>query len=162
MTKHSILSLALGGACNDLLYSGHVIVYTISALAVTILCSSYPFAPLRLFIRLFIWIQLCQRMVRAVIELHHYSVDMFLGLCVTLLIWHAEILYADLPTLPKPLYPHLKRLFFPYDIDGSVDRSADQLILIYRRFKRQPMKTLLGMVSKHETFFPSQLHMKQV
>ncbi|UJR32267.1 hypothetical protein I4U23_019732 [Adineta vaga] len=78
-------NLSPGGACNDLLYSGHVIVYTISAIAVTILCASYPFRILRFFIRLFIWTQVIQRMIRAIIELHHYSVDMFLGLCVTLL-----------------------------------------------------------------------------
>ena len=139
-----------------------MIVYTISALAVTILCASYPFAPLRLAIRLFIWIQLTQRMVRAVIELHHYSVDMFLGLCVTLLIWHAEILYVDLPVLPQPLYPHLKKLICPYDSDEVIDGYADQLAFMYRQFKRQPMKTLINVMSKHEGLFPSQLHMKQV
>ncbi|CAF4437690.1 unnamed protein product, partial [Rotaria sp. Silwood2] len=124
------LNLSPGGACNDLLYSGHVIVYTISALAVTILCSLYPFGPFRLLIRLFIWIQVFQRMIRAVVEFHHYSVDMFLGLCVTLLIWHADILYYDLPRLPQPLYPHLKRLLFAYDADGSIDLYANECILI--------------------------------
>jgi hypothetical protein len=102
-------------------------------------------------------------MIRAVIELHHYSVDMFLGLCVTLLIWHADILYYDLPCLPKPLYPHLKRLLFPYDFDGSVDRYADQWILVYKRFKRQPLKTLVNLIKEHDILLPQKkIHMKQI
>jgi len=113
---------------------------------VTILCSLYPFAPLRFAIRIFIWMQVVQRMIRAIIELHHYSVDMFLGLCVTLLIWHAEVLYYDLPQAPQPLYPHVKKFLFPYDYDGTVDRYVDQILLIYRCFLRQPWKTLMFIV----------------
>ncbi|CAF0850421.1 unnamed protein product [Rotaria sordida] len=155
-------NLSPGGACNDLLYSGHVIVYTISAVAVTILCSSYPFALLRLLIRLFIWIQVIQRMIRAVVEFHHYSVDMFLGLCVTLFIWHADILYYDLPRLPEPLYPHLKRLIFPYDSDGSIDRYVNQCGLVYKRFKRQPLKTVICPVKNFPVLSPSTVHLKQI
>ncbi len=128
----------------------------------TILCASYPFGLLRLLIRLFIWIQVIQRMIRAIIGLHHYSVDMFLGLCVTLLIWHSDILYYDLPCLPQPLYPHLKRLLCPYDYDGSVDRYIDQLMLVYSRFKRQPMKTLTNLITSHPVFVPTETHMKQI
>jgi hypothetical protein len=153
-------NLSPGGACNDLLYSGHVIVYTISAIAVTILCSSYPYGLFRLSIRLFIWIQVIQRMIRAIIGLHHYSVDMLLGLCVTLLIWHVDIFYCDLPCLPKPLYPHLKRFFIPYDFDGYVDRWVDELIVVYKRFKRQPMKTLMNFIRQHELLLPSQIQLK--
>ncbi|CAM2713102.1 unnamed protein product [Rotaria socialis] len=153
----------LSGACNDLLYSGHVIVYTISALAVTILCASYPSALLRLFIRLFIWIQVIQRMIRAVVEFHHYSVDMFLGLCVTLLIWHADILYYDLPSLPKPLYPHLKKLIFAYDHNDTIDYHMDQLILIYQHFKRQPIKTLKNFLKNQSiSLLPQKVHSKQI
>ncbi|CAF0918677.1 unnamed protein product [Adineta ricciae] len=155
-------NLSPGGACNDLLYSGHVIVYTISALAVTILCSSYPFAILRFFIRVFIWTQVIQRMIRAVVELHHYSVDMFLGLCVTLLMWHAEVLYYDLPTPPQPLYPHLKKLLFPFDHDGVVDRYVDQFTLFYKHFKRQPMKTLTSLIKHHDIVLPAKTRMKQI
>jgi hypothetical protein len=102
-------------------------------------------------------------MIRAVIELHHYSVDMFLGLCVTLLIWHANILYFDLPCLPNPLYPHLKKLFYPYDYDGTIDRYIDQLLLIYKRFKRQPLKTLVHLIKNHGVLLPSKMvHLKQI
>jgi hypothetical protein len=109
--------------------------------------------------------QVIQRMIRAVIEFHHYSVDMFLGLCVTLLIWHADILYYDLPSVPKPLYPHLKKLFFPYDYDGSIDRFVDRLILVFRRFKRQPMKTLVHMIKHHDVLLllpEKKIHLKQI
>jgi hypothetical protein len=103
-------------------------------------------------------------MIRAIVELHHYSVDMFLGLCVTLLIWHANVLYYDLPTVPKPLYPHLKKLFFPYDYDGTIDRIIDQWILVYKRFKRQPMTTITTIIKNHGVLLvPSEkLHMKQI
>ena len=144
------------------MYSGHVIVYTISALAVTILCSAYPYRLLRVFIRIFIWTQVFQRMVRAVIELHHYSVDMFLGFCVTLLIWHVDFFYYDIPKLPEPLYPHLKQLFFPYDEDGIIDRSVDHLIAIYQHFKRRPMKIVTDVLTKGEIPSPTSSHMKQV
>ena len=154
-----------GGACNDLLYSGHVIVYTISAVAVTILCSAYPFWIFRLLIRVFIWMQVFQRMIRAIVELHHYSVDMFLGLCITLLIWHCDVLYYDLPTVPRPLYPHVKKFFFPYDYQGLVDQYVDQWMIIYRRFKRQPMKTVKQIIKYHPNIFFSpmpKIHSKQV
>jgi hypothetical protein len=130
---------------------------------VTILCSSYPSILLRLSIRLFIWMQVFQRMIRATIELHHYSVDMFLGLCVTLLVWHADILYCDLPCVPKPLYPHLKKLFFPYDYDGTIDGYIGQLILMYKRLKRQPLKTLVNLIKNHDILLPTKtVHMKQI
>lgn len=154
--------IVLGGACNDLLYSGHVTVYTISAIAVTILCASYPFASFRLFIRIFIWMQVIQRMIRAVIELHHYSVDMFLGFCVTLLIWHAEVLYYDLPQLPEPLYPHLKKLLFPYDHDGTIDRFVDECVFIFKILKRQPLKTIRNLLKHPSTSVPPKIHAKQI
>ena len=106
--------------------------------------------------------QVVQRMVRAIVELHHYSVDMVLGLCVTLLTWHADVLYCDLPVLPTPLYPHMKRLFFPHDSHGLIDQFLDQCMLVYRRFKRQPMKTVTAFVTNHPTLLPSHIHMKQV
>jgi hypothetical protein len=108
--------------------------------------------------------QVIQRMIRAVVELHHYSVDMFLGLCITLLIWHANVLYYDLPCLPEPLYIHLKRLIFPYDYDGSIDRWITQWILIYSRFKRQPLKTLENIIKNYDIILlpPKKIHTKQI
>lgn len=109
--------------------------------------------------------QVFQRMIRAIVELHHYSVDMFLGLCVTLLIWHSDILYYDLPMVPQPLYPHLKKFFFPYDHEGLVDQYVDQLLFIYRRLKRQPMKTIQQMIKNHPNIFFSpmeKIHSKQI
>lgn len=108
--------------------------------------------------------QVIQRMIRAIVELHHYSVDMFLGLCVTLLIWHANILYYDVPTPPEPLYPHLKKLLFPYDYDGTIDRLIDQWILVYRRFKRQPLTTISDIFKNHGVLIAParKIHMKQI
>jgi hypothetical protein len=107
--------------------------------------------------------QVIQRMIRAVIELHHYSVDMFLGLCVTLLIWHADVLYYDLPSVPQPLYPHLKRLIFPYDYDGTIDRYVDRWMLTFKRFKRQPIKTVVDMIKHDVLVLPAKhVHLKQI
>lgn len=103
----------IGGACNDLLYSGHVTVYTLTGLAVTLLSRNYSSKYSRYTLCLLIWCYVCQRIIRTILERHHYSIDMFLGLIVTLLIWQCEIFYYDLPHVPKNLFLHLKQLFSP-------------------------------------------------
>ncbi|CAF1355992.1 unnamed protein product [Adineta steineri] len=102
----------VGGACNDLLYSGHVIIYTLTALAFTILSRQYS-KKLRYSLSILIWLYILQRIICTILERHHYSIDMFLGFIVTLLIWQCKSLHIDLPTVPQNLFLHLKQLFFP-------------------------------------------------
>jgi hypothetical protein len=111
---------------------------------------------------MFVWIQVIQRMIRAVIELHHYSVDMFLGLCVTLLIWHANVLYYDMPCLPKPLYPHLKKLLLPYDTDGYLEQCANRVICVCQRFKCELGTSFINMMRKHRVLPSTKLHTKRI
>jgi hypothetical protein len=103
----------IGGACNDLLYSGHVTVYTLTGIAFTILTRKYSSRILRYGLPCLIWCHIIQRIICTIIQRHHYSVDMFLGFIVTLLLWQCKPLYIDLPQVPQNLFLHLKQLFFP-------------------------------------------------
>lgn len=103
----------VGGACNDLLYSGHVTVYTLTAMAFTILSRNYSSKKLRYLLRIFIWFYVFQRIICTILERHHYSIDMFLGLIMTLFIWQCPVFYTDLPEVPENLFLHLKQLFLP-------------------------------------------------
>jgi hypothetical protein len=106
-------TVLIGGACNDLLYSGHVTIYTLTGIAFTILSQRYPLRILRSGIPILIWLHIIQRMIGTTLERHHYSIDMYLGCIATLLIWKCNSLYFDLPKVPPNLFLHLKQLFFP-------------------------------------------------
>ncbi|UJR26081.1 hypothetical protein I4U23_007427 [Adineta vaga] len=103
----------VGGVCNDLLYSGHVVIYTLTAISFTILSREYSMKLLRYGLRIFIWFYIFQRILCTILERHHYSIDMFLGFIVTLLIWQCKPLHIDLPKVPHNLFLHLKQLMFP-------------------------------------------------
>lgn len=103
----------VGGACNDLLYSGHVTIYTLTAMAFTILSRNYSSKKFRYVLRIFIWFYVIQRIACTILERHHYSIDMFLGFIMTLFIWQCPLFYVDLPEVPENLFFHLKQLFFP-------------------------------------------------
>jgi hypothetical protein len=105
--------LRVGGACNDLLYSGHVTIYTLTAISFTILPRLYPSRLLRYGLPILVWFHIIQRIICTILERHHYSIDMFLGLVVTLLIWQCQPLHIDLPVVPHNLFLHLKQLFYP-------------------------------------------------
>lgn len=87
---------------------------------------------------------------------------MFLGLCVTLLIWNVDFLYYDLPTLPKPLYPHLKKLIAPFDDEGHLDELFDILLSIFQQFKRQPFKAFNDLIINRDFSVLITPHVKQV
>jgi len=102
----------IDGVCNDLLYSGHVTVYTITGISLTLLSRNYSSKSIRYLFRICVWFYVIQRIILTILQRHHYSIDMFLGFLVTLLVWQCEILYYDLPKVPKHLFLHLKHLFF--------------------------------------------------
>lgn len=103
----------IGGVCNDLLFSGHVVIYTLTAVAFTVLCRDYANRALRYGPPAFVWLYMTQRIVRTILERHHYSIDMVVGLIITLLIWQSRVLQCDLPKVPQNLFLHLKQLVFP-------------------------------------------------
>lgn len=105
--------LRVGGACNDLLYSGHVTIYTLTGIAFTILSREYSVMALRYGLPTLMWTHILQRILSTILEHHHYSVDMFLGFIVTSLIWYCKPLHIDLPEVPSPLCSHLRQLIFP-------------------------------------------------
>jgi hypothetical protein len=103
----------IGGACNDLLYSGHVTVYTLTGMAFTILSRKYSSRILRYGLPTIVWFHIIQRIMCTILQRHHYSIDMVLGFIMTLLLWQCKSLYIDLPQVPQNLLLHLKQLFFP-------------------------------------------------
>lgn len=105
--------IRVGGACNDLLYSGHVTIYTLTAIAITILSRRSSWKICRYILPLSIWFHVLQVILAAILERHHYSIDMFLGFIVILLMWQCQPLYVDLPRVPTPLSRHLKQLVCP-------------------------------------------------
>lgn len=71
-----------GGGCNDLVLSGHGVIYAACA------CAWQRYAPGSLTARL-LWLALARSSLRAVVTAQHYSVDMFLATTVTWLCWRA-------------------------------------------------------------------------
>lgn len=67
------------GGCNDLIFSGHCALWTLTPL----LYHSYYKSKCCWLL----WIALIQTSIRTVLEHHHYSVDMFLAVVITVLVW---------------------------------------------------------------------------
>ncbi|CAF3678525.1 unnamed protein product [Rotaria socialis] len=105
--------VTVGGACNDLLYSGHVTIYTVVAISLTILSQNYSSRTCRYGLPILVWLYITQYIICTIFERHHYSIDMFLGLIVTLLLWQCKPLHIDLPEVPQNLFLHLNQLVFP-------------------------------------------------
>ena len=107
-------TVRVGGACNDLLYSGHVTIYTLTGISFSILSQRYSVAFLRYVLPLLVWFHIIQRIMAAILEGHHYSIDMFVGFIVTSLIWNCSSIHIDLPQVPRNLSLHLRRLISPH------------------------------------------------
>mmetsp|Transcript_298 Transcript_298/g.861 ORF Transcript_298/g.861 Transcript_298/m.861 type:complete len:244 (-) Transcript_298:305-1036(-) len=71
---------AMGG-CNDLVISGHAIVYVVAPLAFQTYYGKGWASSL-------LWAAVAYSCIRAPITKQHYSVDMFLAVVVTALVWH--------------------------------------------------------------------------
>jgi DNA mismatch repair protein MutS2 len=70
-----------GGGCNDLVLSGHAVIYTAVCCAYS---EYYPGAASKL-----LWLALLRSSIRGPLTAQHYSVDMFLAAAVTALTWRA-------------------------------------------------------------------------
>ncbi|GAV86461.1 PAP2_C domain-containing protein [Cephalotus follicularis] len=75
---YSLLKKA-GGGCNDLLYSGHMLVAALTAMAWTEAYGGYSSA--------LIWLLVMHSVQREVRERHHYTVDCIVALYVGILLW---------------------------------------------------------------------------
>lgn len=90
-----------GSGCNDLVISGHGVVYTAVALA---LHEFFP-APLSLCgPRTLGWIALVKLCIQETLDKTHYSVDMFLAVVLTYLVWkwRERVYRADDTWQPRP------------------------------------------------------------
>ncbi len=70
-----------GGGCNDLIISGHAVIYTAVCCAYS---EYYPGVASKI-----LWLALLRSSVRGPLTVQHYSVDMFLAAVVTALTWRA-------------------------------------------------------------------------
>ncbi|XP_002984615.2 uncharacterized protein LOC9644978 [Selaginella moellendorffii] len=68
-----------GGGCNDLVFSGHILVSVLTAMAWT---EAYPG-----WSSVFIWLLVAHSSQREIRERHHYSVDVVSGIYVGILLW---------------------------------------------------------------------------
>ncbi|KAH9621182.1 hypothetical protein KSS87_016397 [Heliosperma pusillum] len=68
-----------GGGCNDLLYSGHMLVAVLTAMAWTEAYGGYSSA--------LVWLLVLHSAQREIRERHHYSVDCFVAIYVGILLW---------------------------------------------------------------------------
>ncbi|KAE8724189.1 ATP synthase delta chain [Hibiscus syriacus] len=75
---YSLLKLA-GGGCNDLVYSGHMLVAVLTAMAWTEAYGGYSSA--------LIWLLVLHSAQREIRERHHYSVDCVVAIYVGILLW---------------------------------------------------------------------------
>ncbi|KAA8537909.1 hypothetical protein F0562_027511 [Nyssa sinensis] len=75
---YSLLKKA-GGGCNDLLYSGHMLVAVLTAMAWTEAYGGFSSA--------FIWLLVMHSTQREIRERHHYSVDCIVAIYVGILLW---------------------------------------------------------------------------
>eukprot|EP00127_Corallochytrium_limacisporum_P002803 Clim_evm16s141 gene=Clim_evmTU16s141 len=90
----------VGGACKDLIFSGHTVFYTMFLVMGYWLARRYERQTRRY--GWLLWVLMlnifAQRSVRAVTERMHYSIDMLVGFYVTFLVWKVEELYFWLPS----------------------------------------------------------------
>ncbi|KAJ8762097.1 hypothetical protein K2173_007150 [Erythroxylum novogranatense] len=75
---YSVLKKA-GGGCNDLLYSGHMLVAVLTAMAWTEAYGGYSSA--------FVWLLVMHSAQREIRERHHYTVDCVVAIYVGILLW---------------------------------------------------------------------------
>lgn len=68
-----------GGGCNDLIYSGHMLVAVLTAMAWTEAYGGYSSA--------FVWILLLHSAQREIRERHHYSVDVIVAIYMGICLW---------------------------------------------------------------------------
>jgi len=74
-----------GSGCNDLVISGHGVVYAVVPLA---LQTFYPQPLLRGSPAAVAWLGVAKLCLQEVVDKTHYSVDMLLAVAVTVLVWH--------------------------------------------------------------------------
>ncbi|XP_074280294.1 protein PHLOEM UNLOADING MODULATOR [Silene latifolia] len=77
-TWYHLLTKA-GGGCNDLLYSGHMLVAVLTAMAWTEAYGGYSSA--------LVWLLVLHSAQREIRERHHYSVDCIVAIYVGILLW---------------------------------------------------------------------------
>lgn len=107
---YHLLKKASGG-CNDLIYSGHMLVAVLTAMAWTEAYGGYSSA--------LIWIFVIHSAQREIRERHHYSVDVVVAIYVGIMLWKMTGLFWPMKDQSKDM--RLRRL---EKIQGRLMRAA--------------------------------------
>ncbi|KAF9601597.1 hypothetical protein IFM89_020513 [Coptis chinensis] len=107
---HSLLTKS-GGGCNDLVYSGHMFVAVLTAMAWTEAYGGWTSS--------MIWLLVLHSAQREIREHHHYSVDCVVAIYVGILLWRtSKFLWSSKDTLMK------RRLIKLEKIQGRLVQAA--------------------------------------
>lgn len=91
-----------GSGCNDLVISGHGVVYTAVPLAIQ---TFYPLPFRKSAANIVAWLAIIKLCLQETVDKTHYSVDMFLAVVVTCLVWHwrRPVYSASMVWKPRPV-----------------------------------------------------------
>lgn len=119
---HSLLTKA-GGGCNDLIYSGHMFVAVLTAMAWTEAYGGWTSS--------FIWLLVLHSAQREVREHHHYSVDCVVAIYVGILLWRTtECLWSAKDTFLNRKLVKLEKIqgrLFQAAKDSDMDEIRELL-----------------------------------
>ena len=95
-----------GHGCNDLVISGHGVVYAVVPLAIQ---TFYPLPLHQSGATLISWLAVIKLCLQETVDKTHYSVDMFLAVVIACLVWHWRRDMYDVNMTWKIRLPHEKR-----------------------------------------------------
>ena len=95
-----------GHGCNDLVISGHGVVYAVVPLAIQ---TFYPLPLRHSGATIISWLAVIKLCLQETVDKTHYSVDMFLAVVIACLVWHWRSDVYDVKMTWKSRVPHEKR-----------------------------------------------------
>lgn len=139
-----------GGGCNDLIFSGHILVSVLTAMA---WMEAYPGWTAGL-----LWCFVLHTAQREIRERHHYSVDVVSGIYMGILLWRStSFIWSAKDRL------HEDRLRYLGRIEGKIKQAAKDgdLSIVWKLLKevesvgkeKKPSKTVLFIFASFVTLF---------
>ncbi|KAL1295447.1 uncharacterized protein LOC107618829 [Arachis ipaensis] len=146
-TWYSLLKKAEGG-CNDLIYSGHMLVAVLTAMAWTEAYGGYSSA--------LVWLLVAHSAQREVRERHHYSVDCVVAIYVGILLWKMTgFLWSNTVTYSDRRLAKLKKIEGRL-IQASKDSNMDKVRELLKQLESSDEESTFskGRANKYGRWFP--------
>ncbi|MED6181568.1 hypothetical protein PIB30_020488 [Stylosanthes scabra] len=146
-TWYSLLKKAEGG-CNDLLYSGHMLVAVLTAMAWTEAYGGYSSA--------LVWLLVVHSAQREVRERHHYSVDCVVAIYVGILLWKMTgFLWSNAVTYSDRRLAKLKKIEGRL-IQASKDSNMDKVRELLKQLESSDEESIFskGRANNYGRWFP--------